>query len=172
MQKKCWVYSLLPRDLNGLSLLRSYFIELLNLFSVFNQRVFCIFRTLTKISTFISYDCDHWFLPKTERFLLKKKSNSAQKVAWVKKQSKEAKFRTLDLKSACFSVFPKAHQKMNEGDTEVGKKIYLEKSFVTGRDISLLIFLIHAFCKFYFFNFHQSSIRNGLESKNYDRAYT
>ena len=34
-----------------------------------------------------------------------------------KKQSKEAKYRTLDLESVCFTVFPKAHQKMNEEDT-------------------------------------------------------
>lgn len=34
-----------------------------------------------------------------------------------KKQSKEAKYRTLDLESVCFTVFPKAYQKINDEST-------------------------------------------------------
>lgn len=38
------------------------------------------------------------------------------------------------------TVFPRAHQKMNKRDEEVEKCYPPPKSFVTGRDISLVIF--------------------------------
>lgn len=60
------------KDLNSLSLLQSYYSELLNLFLLYYQWAICIHRTLTKISTSIFMAVIIDFLPKIERFLFKK----------------------------------------------------------------------------------------------------
>jgi hypothetical protein len=41
----------------------------------------------------------------------------------LQKQREEAKFRTSDLESSRLTVFPSAHQKMNEEDKEDGKTL-------------------------------------------------
>lgn len=70
------------KGLNRLSLPISYFIELLNLFLLYYQRVICIHRSLTKIGTSVFMAVIIDFCQKLKDFC-EKKSNSAQKVSWV-----------------------------------------------------------------------------------------